>query len=117
MNPFEAISKALNGGKLMSHEDADSFEMDGMFIKVMVLKRGDQIVTHAHKYSHAHILGKGRIKLEVDGSFEVYSAPAIIEIKAGRHHGMTALEDSTGFCVHNVDHLEDGEIVGEQFRG
>jgi len=112
MSPFEAISEALKTGDLLSHEDAESFEIGGVFIKVMELKKGDQVVSHAHRYNHAHILGKGRIILEVDGQARVVEAPSVIEIQAGKHHGMTALDDTTGFCVHNV-----AEIEAEEFRG
>lgn len=87
---------------MLSHEDAESFEVGGVFIKVMDLKKGQQVVTHAHDYTHAHILGKGKILLDVDGWMTIYEAPAVIEIKAGVHHGITAIEDSTGFCVHDL---------------
>lgn len=101
MNSFDAIANALSGGiKMMSHEDAESFEIGGTLIKVMDLKKGDQVVTHSHPYTHAHILGKGMIEIEVNGKKTVYKAPAVIEIVEGQHHGITALEDSTGFCVH-----------------
>ena len=103
MSAFEAVASALKSGhQMLSHEDAESFEVGGVFIKVMDLKKGQQVVTHAHPYTHAHILGKGKILLEVDGRRSVYTAPAVLEIVAGEHHGITALEDSTGFCVHDL---------------
>lgn len=106
MNSFTAISQALKFGSLVSHEDASHFEVGNVFIKVMALKKGDQVVTHAHAYNHAHILGKGRIEIEVNGRKTEYVAPAVIEILAGEHHGITALEDSTGFCVHDTSRIE-----------
>lgn len=103
MNAFAALLKAK---EYLSHEDADSFEIGGVFIKVMSLKKGEQVVTHAHEYNHAHILGEGRIQIEVNGQKTEYQAPRIIEILAGQHHGITALEDSTGFCVHGTSNIE-----------
>lgn len=97
MTPFQALTEAKH---YLSHEDADTFEIGGTIIKVMDLKKGDQVVTHCHPYTHAHILGKGSVEIEVNGHTAVYTAPAVIEIIAGQHHGITALEDSTGFCVH-----------------
>lgn len=109
---MSAFLTLLHAREFLSHEDAESFEIGGVFIKVMDLKKGQSIVTHSHTYTHAHILGKGRITLEVDGKFQTYQAPSIIEIQAGKHHGITALEDSTGFCVHNTS-----EIEATPFRG
>ena len=110
LSAFSIISENL--GKALSHEDAESFEVGGCFIKVMDLKKGDCVVTHKHAYTHAHILGKGRVLIDVNGQITEYVAPAVIEIEAGKHHGITALEDSTGFCVHNTS-----EIEAEPFRG
>lgn len=100
------IAKALASGQALSHEDAESFELGGVFVKVMDLKAGQSVVTHSHLYTHAHILGKGRIEVDVEGKKTIYKAPAVIEILAGMHHGITALEDSTGFCVHNTSQIE-----------
>lgn len=82
------------------------FEVGKISVKVMELRAGDQVVTHAHAYNHAHILGKGRIEIEVNGKKTEYQAPAVIEILAGEHHGITCLEDSYGFCVHDTSSIE-----------
>ena len=108
MNNLLSIFKEQTklASSILSHEDAESFELGGVFVKVMSLKRGDLVVTHSHKYSHAHILGKGRIMLEVDGEQTEYVAPAVIEIEAGKNHGILAVEDSIGFCVHNTSVID-----------
>lgn len=112
MTAFTAIAQLLKSGRMVSHEDAESFEVGSVFIKVMVLTMGQQVVTHAHAYNHAHILGKGRIEIEVNGKKTEYQAPAVIEILAGEHHGITALEDSTGFCVHDTSVIEATQYKG-----
>lgn len=107
------IAKALKDGKAMlSHEDAESFEGGGVFVKVMVLSAGQSVVTHSHKYDHLHILGQGKVIIETPESMDIYKAPAVITIKKDTHHGITAVEDSIGFCVHNTS-----EIEAEPFKG
>jgi quercetin dioxygenase-like cupin family protein len=42
----------------------------------------------------------------MDGKSQQYHAPAVIEIEANKYHGILALEDSVGFCVHDKTQLE-----------
>lgn len=82
----------------------------GVYAKEMHLPKGYFAVSHAHAYDHLSILAKGAARVETDQGTAVYTAPACIEIKAGIHHKITALEDVAWFCVHASDETDPGEI-------
>lgn len=89
---------------------------DGVYAKRMHLKAGYYVPTHKHIYDHLSILAKGKAIVEVDGVCTTYEAPTCIEIKAGKTHTITALEDITWFCIHatdekNVDTIDESYIV------
>jgi Uncharacterized conserved protein, contains double-stranded beta-helix domain len=106
MNVFAAVANAIaNGAPVISHEDAQTYEVGNLIVKVMVLHQGASVLKHIHPYTHAHILGKGRIRLDIDDEWAVYQAPCVITIQSGKYHGITALEDSVGFCVHDRTQL------------
>lgn len=84
----------------------------GVYAREMHLPSGHFAVTHAHEYDHLSILAAGRVLVEVDGKITDLKAPAAIEIKAGKHHRITALQASTWFCIHatdetDVDHIDE----------
>ncbi|WP_458763673.1 hypothetical protein [Cupriavidus basilensis] len=79
---------------------------DGMYAKEMRLPKGHMAVSHKHTYSHLSILAAGAAVVETDEGSRIYRAPACIEIKAGMHHQITALEDVTWFCVHATDETD-----------
>jgi quercetin dioxygenase-like cupin family protein len=106
MSLFSAILEGIVlGAPILSHEDAETHEVGNLIFKIMVLPKGAAVIKHVHSYTHAHILGKGRIMLEIDDKTVEYVAPAVIEIQANKHHGIIALEDSVGFCVHDKTQL------------
>jgi quercetin dioxygenase-like cupin family protein len=72
-------------------------------------------IGHAHKYDHVTLLAHGSVSVEADGKTDVYFAPAFIDIKAGIHHKITALEDLTvAYCIHDTRGL-DVEDLGLPF--
>ena len=85
---------------------------DGLYAKEMHIPAGYIAGTHAHEYSHLSILAKGRVIVATDEYNHEYTAPACIEIKAGVHHTIHALEDSAWFCIHATDET-DAEKIDE----
>jgi len=83
---------------------------DGLYAKEMVIPKGYQIGQHAHKYSHLSILAKGSVKVVTDDGAQEFTAPACIDIKAGIHHVIEALEDSTWFCIHATDETDVSKV-------
>jgi mannose-6-phosphate isomerase-like protein (cupin superfamily) len=84
----------------------------GVYAKQMHLKKGYFALSHKHAYDHLSILASGVAMVEVGGEKTTYTAPACIEIKAGKHHQITAMEDVTWFCIHATD-VADPELVDE----
>ena len=89
---------------------------DGLYAKEMHIPAGFAAGTHAHSYSHLSMLAKGRVKVTTDEYNREYTAPACIEIKAGIHHMIEALEDAVWFCIHATDE-KDPEKVDEVLIG
>jgi quercetin dioxygenase-like cupin family protein len=82
-----------------------------LWVKQMVLASGAAAVQHRHAFDHATLLARGRVRVVTDGEQMEFSAPRIIVIERGRHHGFLALEDDTVlYCVHA---LHEGEAMPE----
>ena len=82
----------------------------GLYAKQMLLPADHFAVSHAHAYDHLSILSKGRVTVEVEGVEAQYTAPACINIVAGKHHKVTAHEDSVWFCIHATDETDISKI-------
>ena len=90
------------------------FFSDGVYAKRMTLPKGYKAYSHSHAYSHLSILSEGRARVTTDDSSQVYEQGSCIEIKAGVHHEIEALEDVTWFCIHasaagEIDEVLTGE--------
>ncbi|WP_017776703.1 hypothetical protein [Paraburkholderia kururiensis] len=84
----------------------------GVYVREMTLAKEGEVLTHEHVYDHFGILGAGSIILELDGEMSVHHGPCVVEIKAGKKHGIKALTDITWFCVHATD-VADPEKIDE----
>ena len=72
-------------------------------------KAGDINDGHTHIFDHQTLLGKGSVKVTVNGKSSSFKAPTIIFIRAGLEHQLEALEDDTiCYCIHAI---RDGERV------
>ena len=80
------------------------------WIKQMHFKKiGDMNDGHTHIFDHQTLLGKGSVKVTVNGKVSQFKAPTIIFIRAGFEHQIEALEDDTiCYCIHAI---RDGERV------
>ena len=92
--------------------DSNISVVNNVFIKQMVFPyAGYTAVTHAHVYDHQTLLAAGSLLMTVDGIATIYQAPAVLVIKAGTHHGMTAMVDNTiAYCIHAIT---NGECIDE----
>lgn len=82
----------------------------GLYAKETVFPKGSQLVQHKHNYDHLSILAKGKVVVVVDDKEEVIEAPACIEIKADKHHGVLALEDCVWFCIHATSETDADKV-------
>lgn len=83
---------------------------DGIYARQMALPAGHFATTHAHEYDHLSILASGYAKVEVDGVFTEYRAPACINIAAGKHHQVIALTDIVWFCIHATEETDPDKL-------
>jgi len=83
---------------------------DGLYAKESFIPKGNFGVQHKHEYAHLSILAKGRVIVGVENTETEYTAPACIEIKAGLHHSVTAIEDSVWFCIHATDEKDPEKV-------
>lgn len=83
---------------------------DGLYAKQMVIPAGHFAVTHAHAYDHLSILASGQATVEVDGVVTMHTAPACINIAAGKHHEVIALTDIVWFCIHATDETDPDKV-------
>ncbi len=83
---------------------------DNLYAKEMRIAKGYMALMHSHKYGHLSILGKGKVLVKTDDTFAEYEAPACIEIQAGIHHSIEALEDCIWFCIHSTNETDVNKI-------
>lgn len=78
----------------------------GVYAREMDLPKGWSAETHKHKFSHMSILAKGEADVTVDGETTRYKAPVVVNIGAGKTHSIVAIVDSTWFCIHPTETVE-----------
>lgn len=94
----------------MSHPIPKISLVSNTWVKQMhFVKAGDVNEGHTHIFDHQTLLGKGRVRVTVNGKESEFAAPTIIFIRAGFEHKLEALEDDTiCYCIHAI---RDGERV------
>lgn len=94
----------------MSHPIPKISLVANTWVKQMhFVKAGDVNEGHTHIFDHQTLLGKGKVKVTVNGKESEFTAPTIIFIRAGFEHKLEALEDDTiCYCIHAI---RDGERV------
>lgn len=83
---------------------------DGVYMKECHIEHGFQFPQHEHPFDHLSILARGQAAVTVDGKTEIYQAPKIITIKAGKIHTVTALSDIVWICSHRDDVTDPAKI-------
>lgn len=84
----------------------------GVYAKEMTLDDVNECITsHKHHFDHMSILASGKVELTVDGERSVITAPAVLNIVAGKRHSVTPLEAPVKwFCIHRTD-ITDPDLV------
>ena len=72
----------------------------GICVKQVLLKKGQQVVQHKHKYAHLSILQKGRVTVYTDELELELRGPASFVIEANVNHMVIAHTDAMWLCVH-----------------
>lgn len=82
-----------------------------VFIRRFVLRSGEQVPGHAHRFDHLSLLLRGRIAVKVGEKTTEYEAPHEVVMPKGVVHELTSLVDDTiWLCIFAIRGSE-GEAV------
>lgn len=82
----------------------------GVYAKQMSIPKGFTALSHSHAFDHLSILASGKVIVSTDEGITEYTAPTAITIKAGVHHAIYAMQDSSWFCVHATDETDPDKV-------
>ena len=88
----------------------------GLYSKEMRVPAGVMIGKHVHDYDHFSALMSGKVIAEIDGESFSYEAPALLPIKAGKMHVITAVTEVVWHCIHHTSET-DPEKVDAALKG
>ena len=106
------------------HEQLESLGVEvchhfasGLYSKEMRVPAGVEIGKHVHDYDHFSFLQSGKARVEIDGEINDHEAPALLTVKAGTLHVITAITDVVWHCIHATTETDpekvDGVLKGE----
>lgn len=81
-----------------------------VYSKRTVIPAGVRLTQHVHPYDHASALVSGTVVLEVDGAEETFTGPAMLMVKAGRQHSVTAVTEAVWHCIHITDETDPEKV-------
>lgn len=73
---------------------------DGVYLRVMHMKRGTVVAGATHKTEHFVVILKGTVRIGDGANVETFRAPQIILSKPGAQRVLFALTDVTFFNIH-----------------
>lgn len=82
----------------------------GLYSKEMRVPAGVEIGKHVHEFDHFSMLMQGSVELDVDGEISVQHAPALLTIRAGAQHVITALTDVVWHCIHATTETDPDKV-------
>ena len=86
----------------------------GVYAKQVTLTtKEDAMNQHEHTFDHLSILSQGQVVVDIDGDKTLYTAPAVLNIKAGQRHVIIPTQlPVTWFCIHATE-VVDPELVDD----
>jgi quercetin dioxygenase-like cupin family protein len=82
----------------------------GVYAKETRIPAGGFVVSHSHPYEHMSILASGEVMIQAESPplpiEYLLRGPAVVKIKKGVHHRITALTDAVWYCIHATDETE-----------
>ncbi len=93
--------------------DTKHFFAQGMYCRVLELKKGWTIVGKVHKAEHFFILARGRLAVTVGEEVQTLEAGAVVVSGPGVKRAGHALEDCVCINVHRTDNTDLDEIEAE----
>ena len=90
--------------------EVEHYFIGGVYLKRMQLRAGHSALTHKHMFEHATILAAGTAYVTINEYAQMYDGPTVIRIPANTSHGITAVTDTTWYCVHRTDITDATQI-------
>ena len=82
----------------------------GLYAKETRIPAGVTLTQHIHLFDHLSALMQGTAIVEVDGKRAAHIAPAMLTIKAGKVHAITAVTEVVWACLHTTDETDPDKI-------
>lgn len=84
---------------------------EGLYAKQISIPKGTMVCQHQHEYDHLSVLAQGKVRVLLgEDRFQIYEAPACINIKKEINHVVFALEDSVWFCIHHTFETDENKV-------
>lgn len=89
----------INEIDVIDNETTHHFN-SGVYAREMHVPKEFAATTHSHNFSHMSILASGEVLVDANGTITKYTAPTVISMAAGVHHGIYAITEAVWFCIH-----------------
>jgi quercetin dioxygenase-like cupin family protein len=89
----------------------------GVYVKESHFLAGESGEKHIHDFDHLSTLATGVVWLQIDEEAAQVTGPAVITVKAGRAHKVTAITDCVWLCIHATDCTDPEQIDNHILEG
>ena len=102
----------MDASEQLKYHGVDVFHhfATGLYSKEMRVPAGVEIGKHVHDYDHFSFLQSGRARVEIDGEIQECEAPALLTVKAGKLHVITAITDVVWHCIHATTETDPDKV-------
>lgn len=89
----------------------------GVYVKETQFQAGESGQKHVHQFDHLSTLVAGIVRLQIDEKVSTITGPAVITVKAGKVHKVTAVTDCVWLCIHATDCTDPEQIDNHILEG
>lgn len=82
----------------------------GVYVKETRFKAGEYGEKHIHEFSHLSTLVSGTAGIQVDEEVQIFEAPFVMVVEAGKFHQVMAITDVVWHCIHATDCTDANHI-------
>lgn len=83
----------------------------GVGVKQVLLRAGQVVIQHKHKYAHLSVLVYGKVTVKTDDFTRDMEGPEGMVIEAHVNHMVTAHTDALWLCVHNTENTAVDNLI------
>ena len=87
---------------------------DGVYLRMMHMKRGALVAGATHNTKHFVVILKGALKISDGKRVDIFRAPKLVLYEPGVQRTLYAMQDSSFFTIHpDPTGCQDAEILSE----